>query len=410
MNIRHQIIKGLLNKKFFEDNYDLLPKDFGPEEQRILKAIEATHKAYDHDLSVSEVKNLYYSQNPTLKKDLIDNLDNIFSSVESSDEMSSDIASDVMRNLWTQHRGMEIMHLGMLLNDKPEKFDEIIPKLEDILGVCKTNVVPEVDYNHEDMSIQAILEGLDNEDKWKFNIPSLSRQIDGVIRSHFIVGGARPNVGKTSFHATLLAAPGGFAMQGADCHVALNEEAVRRVARRYLTSATGLTLDQIRGNIDYAQHMYSPVQDKLHLFDSTDWSITDLDRYCEERKPDILVIDMLDKVKPTGSYDRLDMVLRAAYVQARDLGKKHDCVVMGFSQLNAEAEGKIRLDQSMLENSRTGKAAEADLIFLIGKSHKSANSLEEDPMRYINVAKNKGEGGHPCIPCTLRGDIGRYEE
>ena len=38
-----------------------------------------------------------------------------------------------------------------------------------------------------------------------------------------------------------------------------------------------------------------------------------------------------------------------------------------MSQLSAEAEGKIYLNQAMMEGSRTGKAAEADLMLLIAK-------------------------------------------
>ena len=39
-----------------------------------------------------------------------------------------------------------------------------------------------------------------------------------------------------------------------------------------------------------------------------------------------------------------------------------------MSQLSAAAEGLVHPDQSMLEGSRTGKAAEADLMILISKN------------------------------------------
>ncbi len=38
-----------------------------------------------------------------------------------------------------------------------------------------------------------------------------------------------------------------------------------------------------------------------------------------------------------------------------------------MSQLSAEAEGRQVLNQAMMEGSRTGKAAEADLMLLIGQ-------------------------------------------
>ena len=49
------------------------------------------------------------------------------------------------------------------------------------------------------------------EAKWAFNIPSVTRKVEGVSGGQLIEVGARPNTGKTSFHASLIAAPGGFA-------------------------------------------------------------------------------------------------------------------------------------------------------------------------------------------------------
>ena len=39
-----------------------------------------------------------------------------------------------------------------------------------------------------------------------------------------------------------------------------------------------------------------------------------------------------------------------------------------MSQLSADAENKVVLNQGMMEGSRTGKAAEADLMILIAKN------------------------------------------
>ena len=60
----------------------------------------------------------------------------------------------------------------------------------------------------------------------------------------FVVG-ARSNVGKSSFHATLCAAPNGWASQGASILILCNEEKPERIAARYMTAATGMTLQQI---------------------------------------------------------------------------------------------------------------------------------------------------------------------
>ena len=57
-----------------------------------------------------------------------------------------------------------------------------------------------------------------------------------------------------------------------------------------------------------------------------------------------------------------------------------------------EAEGKSIIDYSMLDNSRTGKAGEADLILGIGRG--ADNNDLSDPYRCITVSKNKLNGWH----------------
>jgi hypothetical protein len=79
-----------------------------------------------------------------------------------------------------------------------------------------------------------------------------------------------------------------------------------------------------------------------------------------------------------------------------------------MSQLSAEAQDKVYLDQSMLEGSKTGKAAEADLMLLIAKNQVTEGK-EEDKERHINVAKNKLKGGwHGVVHCELDGGRSQY--
>ena len=56
----------------------------------------------------------------------------------------------------------------------------------------------------------------------------------------------------------------------------------------------------------------------------------------------------------------------------------------------------------MMEGSKTGKAAEADLMVLIGKTQQTEGE-DEDPVRYLNLAKNKLNGYQGKITCVLDG-------
>jgi replicative DNA helicase len=214
----------------------------------------------------------------------------------------------------------------------------------------------------------------------------------------------------TSFHATLSAAPGGWAWQGANIAIALNEESSPRIAERYVTAATGLTREQIAANRPYAHSLFAPVAGNIKMFRDSDMTIASLNAYCKRYKPDILIIDMIDKVRVPGTFAREDQMYRAIYREAREIGNRHDCVIMGFSQLSAEAEGKTQLNQAMLEGSRTGKAAEADLMLLIGRGASSDTATDDDGIRYLSIAKNKLNGVQRKIPVMLHREIGRYTE
>ena len=59
--------------------------------------------------------------------------------------------------------------------------------------------------------------------------------------------------------------------------------------------------------------------------------------------------------------------------------------------------------------SRTGKAAEADLMILIGKSPTVEGQEEDSPLRHINIVKNKLNGWHGMVNCELDYLTARYE-
>ena len=118
---------------------------------------------------------------------------------------------------------------------------------------------------------------------------------------------------------------------------------------------------------------------------------------------------MGDKFSITGSFARPDEALKACAIYARQIAKTYDCAVFYMSQLSAEAEGRATLNQSMMEGSRTGKAAEADLMILIGKSATVEGQDEDSPLRHLNIVKNKLNGWHGMVNVDLNYLTARYE-
>jgi hypothetical protein len=117
---------------------------------------------------------------------------------------------------------------------------------------------------------------------------------------------------------------------------------------------------------------------------------------------------MGDKFARSQGFARPDEALKANAIYARQIAKSHNCAMFYMSQLSAEAEGKVILNQSMMEGSRTGKAAEADLMVLIAKNPPIEGQEEEGPERHLNVVKNKLTGWHGNVTCNLDYKTARY--
>ena len=136
-----------------------------------------------------------------------------------------------------------------------------------------------------------------------------------------------------------------------------------------------------------------------------DWNMNSLDAYVAAYAPDIIIIDQLDKLGIEGNFARTDEKLRAIYTGAREIAKRRNCAVIAVSQASADAAGRYEVPFSMMENSRTGKAAEADLIIGVGKSD-AVDS--EDRSRGICISKNKITGWHGTIGVILDPQTSRY--
>jgi replicative DNA helicase len=182
-----------------------------------------------------------------------------------------------------------------------------------------------------------------------------------------------------------------------------------RVAARYVQASSGMNIKQITENKNLALTRYEKVKQQIRLKDSTGKDMAWVEAVVKSYQPDIVVLDMGDKFANKMS-DKSDVYLKEAAIHARNIAKLYNCAVIWMSQLSAAAEGVVQPDMSMMEGSKTGKAAEADLMILISKN-RTAEGLdeEEDLTRYLTIAKNKLDGGwHGRITCELDGDIAQY--
>jgi hypothetical protein len=401
------LIRSLMDREFYEDHRGARCPNrlFSKDVRKIKEVIDNAMTRYDRTVTPDEIEALFMSNNPSMTTAQKSAYSSLFLKIKKEQKLGEDIAKEVLSKLFQQIIGEDIANLGF---DYVNGAKSSLEPLRALLEQYGDDFTPSMDIQWDDISIETLLAKNDLEARWSFNIPSLCRKVEGINAGHLVEIGARPNTGKTSFHASLIAGPGGFASQGAKCIVLCNEEGYHRVGARYLTAGTGMNLHQVKENPSQAQELYSKIRDNIRIKDTTMYDMNWVESAVKSSRPDIVVLDMGDKFATYNGFARADEALKACAIHARQIAKQYECAVLYMSQLSAEAEGKIVLNQSMMEGSRTGKAAEADLMILIAKNPQVEGQEEEDAQRHLNVVKNKLSGWHGSVHCELDYKLARY--
>ena len=402
--IEKQAIKLILNKKFYTQYKGVVsPTIFSGDINSLFITIQKAHEKYDDDIKVDELYALHTAIfNPALTRAAKEKFSELVEDIKEIQEPSKEIAKDIMRTLSDRDLAQRIaVEATEIFNGKPANFVDISSMIEKHKSSIDEEKTPAVTNN-----ISEVLDLLDVTTKWKFNIPILKDNVGGIGGGNLMIAFARPETGKTAFWVSLCAGPNGFAEQGAKIHAFINEEPAIRTQIRAISAYTGMTRQEIMLEKNVAQNVWGEIKDNLFMFDTVDWSIEDIDAHCEKNNPDIIVIDQLDKINVTGTYARTDEKLRKIYTSVREIAKRRNCAVIAISQASADAHNRNSISFDMMENSKTGKAAEADLIIGIGRN---ANTDFENKIRTLCVSKNKINGYHGEPVCTIRRSISRYE-
>lgn len=403
------LLKSLLNKDFYNDTKSKCPERlFNKENRKIKQTIDHAMEQYDKDLTLDEVKALFFTQNPTLTTAQKHTYEVAFHAIQKAEALSPDVAQDVLSNLFRQVVGQEVANLGFdfVNGDKTS-----LEPLRSLINNYQDDFMPSVRVTYVDNTIDNLLERASTNTKWQFNIPTLHHSVAGLDSGMLFVIGARSNVGKSSFHASLCAGPNGWASQGANILILCNEEKPERVASRYLTACTGMTMHQISEDKVQAHRFYDPIRDNLKFVDATGRTMSWAEAVIKKHRPDIVVLDIGSKFVEdavAGSASNSAEALKANAIYARNLGKMYGCLVVYCTQLSAEAEGKIVLSQAMIEGSKTGLAGESDLMILVARNPPMNDQTEDDGMRYLNIVKNKISGVHRIVNCEFDYTTGLY--
>ncbi len=320
------------------------------------------------------------------------------------------VAADTVINLTSmleRYNDGDEVDLGSALRDTIERFE---------LDTNRKVKTPWVLDNIEDLLKD------DEDDKglhWRN--PDLNLSMRPLRPGDFGLIAARPDVGKTTFctdNLTHFAAqlPELYPDEERSILWFNNEGPGRKIVSRLYQSALGCTVSELiaksnAGTIraDYEKAIRGPAS-TIRVFDIHDFWNHEVEDIIRATPPALIMFDMIDNIRFGGSTNnngqRTDQLLEAMYQWGRIIGVKHDCAVLGTSQISADGENLCYPTLSMLKDSKTGKQGAADFILTIGFQPDFPN------MRHLGLTKNKlareGAPKSPKIETVMDGSRGRY--
>ena len=402
-NLELNLLASTLKSKNWEKIKNFITPQMFPKEWRsIAQAITEAHLRYENievldNQAVLAVHKMMFPAMPDSKdedaKQLIGSLCNV-------PDMDDGLAYDYAKTFWERSMAKLIGEKAVQfwVGDDPNAFADIAKLMDRV-----TNNSME---GHETFTIvkdtfEELMESTSKPPEFLFGVPTLEEHLSGMNRGDFGIIFARPEVGKTSFCSHLVAQ---YLAQGKKVHYWANEELAKKVKLRITTAFFGVDKYTLAENKhDYKETYDSVIGSNLVVIDSVGTDITELGSFTALNKPDVILIDQLDKVKINGDFGRGDERLKELYVSGRELAKRNDCLVWAVSQANYEAHQREIIDFSMMDNSRTGKAGEADVILGIGKG-----LGVEDNTRFLTISKNKVNGWHGTAHAFLDIATGKY--
>lgn len=414
INLRLYLLKILLDRTKYERLNKLINDSFFDNGAKDLYTV--IKNIYDNDLQKQSINlteleasyfEVYFVNHSHSAKQ---NIQKLIDKLKMIPELSDSVVNNVISSMYKVSKADELAKICFDISNRPtdNSFSQVHKFLENIdeENLGQTGLVPVT------KDIREVLKNSEQQGEFHFNLHSLERATNGIGRGNFMIIFARPETGKTAFWVSMVASPNGFAWQKKNVHIFANEEPAIRTQTRMINASTSMPKDVInKGGLDKAEAKWDEVKDYINIYDCVDKNIDDLNVHCEEHDVDILIIDQLDKINVAGKYNSSHEKLREIYRQAREIAKRHNVLVVGVSQASAEGHGRERLSFNFMENSKTGKAAEADIIIGVGKTDDGGvENVAEGCDRFITISKNKLTGIHDEFRSVLFPIISQYTE
>lgn len=410
-NINAELLALMLRKDFWQKYKTKILKGMFPAPlDKFYTTVSTFHDSYAEDLSKDKLWSILKIDNPTLTEAQRIDLYELTQRIKESPDWTEQFAEKVLTHVWKKEVARQIIEQGVKLDQNTLT---TLDGLKDLVEKHGDNFIPKSNFKECTANIDDLLELEKYTKTWNFNLEPLQRKIGGMSAAQFLQIMARPDCGKTGKIVSLVAGPEGWAVQGAKIDWYVNEEPVKRTRWRCMSALTGLTKEHLIKNREAAKVLWDSISQNVRTFDIPFGTpIEQIALRTRDRKPDIVIVDQLDKCSVTpmaGNFVNETERIRLLYIKFRAMLIAYEALGVGVCQASADAEGKTIVTYDMAENSKTGKGAECDVFMGIGRRPLSPESMEEDYMRYITISKNKLDSGWKgTITCKLQPQISRF--
>ena len=402
MSLEKQILSACLSHEFYKDTVEVVSKDmFANGVGTIFDTISFAQQKYESDIDINTLIQLHRNKYPALPESSREPIEDVIKELDKFMPSNKVILKDLIIDFWKKDKAHKISDLSADIWLGNSDDFTVLRALVD----TAIEKAPEDEGNFQEVKddVKDYIDGWDQGFEFKFELQSLADRISGAGRGNLGIIFARPETGKTTFCTYLVSE---YIRQGFKVAYFANEEPGRLVKGRVFSAYLRRSIDEMKKNLEDSMNVYkNEIEPNLKLLEGRGITLLEIEKFIDIHKPDVVMVDQLDKVVINGNFARTDEKLRALYEGARTIAKKQQVLFWSVAQASYDAQGRQEVDFSMLENSRTGKAAEADIIIGIGKNF----GEEEDYVRHLCISKNKLNGWHGTVTCSIDIYRARYE-
>ena len=400
--IDRQILGFCLNNDFFGRAKNILDRTMFQREMRdIFDTLTYHHTTYNTNITVGELAVLFSDRYPAMPDSARKNVHDVIAQLDCGTPDNIDLHMELVNNFWLRDRARIIGEKAIeIFTGESEEFGELRRLIE---AVEDGRISDKTTYTEETSTLEELLDDRVADPDFPFEFGLIRDEIEGLNRGNLGIIFARPEVGKTTFCCFLAAS---YVRAKKNVVYFSNEEPAKEIKLRLIQSffeVTDKELDQNRAK--YVPLWNEHVAPYFKIMSSVNTSVEEVDEYAKLNKPDIIFCDQLDKFRVAGEYNRGDERLKEIYVNGREIAKRNNLLFWAVSQASNDAHDRQFIDYSMMDNSKTGKAGEADIIIGIGKT---GSSEVENTVRHICISKNKINGYHGMINAQIDIATGVY--